>query len=168
MLTGMVTKDQETIKKAVEAERQKAPTRSNPAFSAVMRAEIGSPAMVYTPEGKEAFWLVPILVGESACGFARVERSHKVSQIGIFGSGPEDRPSWIDASFFEKPPSEVLDAVRTRYEGLTISEPVLSYDKTPAKWAWRVAIEDRVKTVVFISPGGWYEQVSKGDVNREG
>lgn len=164
----MVTRDHKTIKKTVEAERQRTPIRSNPMFAAVMHAGIGSPAMVHTPEGKEAFWLVPILVGDSACGFARVELSHKVSQIGIFGSSPEDRPSWIDASFFEKPPSEILAAIRTRYSGLTISEPVLSYDKTPAKWAWRIEIGDKVKTIVFIAPGGWYEQVSEGDTNREG
>jgi hypothetical protein len=164
----VATRDHKKIKKAVEAERQKTPIRDNPLFSALIRSKIGSPAMVFTPEGQEAFWLVPMLVGDSACGFARVERSHKVSQIGIFGSGPEDRSSWIQASFFERPPSETLDAIRARYSGLTLSEPVLSYDQIPAKWAWRIEIADRVKTTVLITPGGWYEQVAKGDMDREG
>ncbi len=164
----MATRDHTSIRKAVEAERQKTHVKGNPAFSAVMRGEIGSPAMVHAPEGREAFWLVPFIVGDSACGFARVELSHKVSQIGIFGSGPEDRPSWIDASFFEGPPPEMLDAVRTRYSGPAVSEPVLSYDKTPARWGWRIEIGDQVKTIVFVTPGGWYEQVPTKDRDREG
>ena len=161
-------KESKKIMKAVEAERKKPSIRNNPMFSAAMGAEIGTPAMVQTPEGKEAFWLVPMLRGAFACGFARVELSHKVSQIGIYGSGPEDYASWIDASFFEKPPSRLLDAIRSRYLWMKISEPILSYDKTPARWAWRIGIEDNVKTIVFITPGGWYEQASKGDTDREG
>ena len=161
-------KESKKIMKAVEAERKKPSIRNNPMFSAVLGAEIGTPAMVHTPEGKEAFWLVPILRGDFACGFARVELSHKVSQIGIYGSGPEDYASRIDASFFEKPPSRLLDAIRSRYSWMKISEPVLSYDKTPARWAWRTEIGDNVKTIVFITPGGWYEQAPKGDIDREG
>ena len=161
-------KETEAIRKAVEVKRSKAPVSKDPLFSAVRDAKIGSPAMVYTPEGKEAFWLVPILMGDSACGFARVELSHKVSQVGIYGSSPEDYAGWIEASFFEKPPSRLLDAVRSRYSGMRISEPILSYDKTPAKWAWRIEIGEKVKTIVFITPGGWYEQVSRNDRNCEG
>jgi len=161
-------KEVEAIRKAVEVKRAKAPVSIDPLFSAVRDAKIGSPAMVYTPEGKEAFWLVPILMGDSACGFARVELSHKVSQVGIYGSSPEDYAGWIDASFFEKPPSRLLDAIRSRYSGMNISEPIFSYDKTPAKWAWRIEIGDKLKTIVFITPWGWYEQVSKNDSKREG
>ncbi len=166
-LKGLM-KEVEAIKRAVEVKRGKAPVSRDPRFSAVKDAKIGLPAMVYSPEGKEAFWLVPILMGDSACGYARVELSHKVSQVGIYGSGPEDYASWIDASFFEKPPSRLLDAIRSRYSGMRISEPVLSYDKSPARWAWRVEIGDQVRTIVFITPGGWYEQVAKDDRNREG
>ncbi len=168
MALKRTTKEIEAIRKAVEIKRAKAPVSKDPLFSAMRDAKIGLPVMVYSPEGKEAFWLVPILMGDSACGFARVELSHNVSQVGIYGSGPEDHASWIDASFFEKPPSGLLDAIRSRYSGMKISEPLLSYDKSPARWAWRIEVEDEVKTVVFITPGGWYEQVAKDDRNREG
>ena len=162
-------KESEAIRMLVKAETQKAPVSHDPKFSAVRDGKVGLPVMVNEPEGKPAFWLVPILMGDSACGFARVELAHKVSQIGIFGSGPEERASWIDASFFEKPPPEILAEIRTRYSGSMISEPLLSYDKTPARWAWKIEIRNRTNSVAFISPGGWYERKLDEDVStREG
>lgn len=156
----MTTKDLETIREAIETARKRSPVADDTKFLALKDSEVGSPAMVYTPEGEPAFWLVPFLVKDSACGFARIELSHKISQIGIFGSSPEDHLSWINATFFEKPPPEILAEIRTRYLGLIISEPVLSYDKSPSKWAWRIEIRkgDKIESIIFITPGGWYER----------
>ena len=166
----MEIRDLEAIRKTVETAKRRPPVADDSKFSAAKDAEVGLPAMVYTPEGKPAFWIVPFLMKDSACGFARVELSRKVSQIGIFGSGPEDRLSWIGATFFEKPPPEMLAEIQTRYSGMAMSKPVLSYDASPGKWAWRMEIrkEDKIKSIVFITPGGWYEQKSDKKVGWEG
>lgn len=167
----MAIKNSKAIKKAVDSARKRTPIVNDSNFLSVMNAEIGSPAMVYTPEGKQAYWLAPFLLKGFMCGFARVDLPCKVSQIAIFGSSYNDQLSWIDANFFDRPPSHFLKEIQTRYSELTISEPILSYDKSPAKWAWRTEImkEDKVKFIVFITPGGWYEKVpDKGKLEWEG
>ena len=155
----MVVDNLEAVKQAVEAARRQPPAGEDAAFQYVKKAKIGTPVLVRTPEGRSAFWIVPFLVKGSACGFARVELSREVSQIGIFGSGPDDHASWIDAEFFEKPPSDTLTVIQSRYFGLEITEPFFSYDRSPSKWAWRLEIrkKDEIKSIVFITPHHWYE-----------
>ena len=155
----MVGYDLEAIKQVVEAARQQPPVGEDATFQYVKKAKIDTPVLVRTPEGQSAFWIVPFLVKGSACGFARVELSHEVSQIGIFGSGPDDHASWIDAEFFVKPPLEVLTVIQSRYPRLEITDPFFSYDRSPSKWAWRLEIRKKgeIKSIVFITPHGWYE-----------
>lgn len=161
-------KDPETIIKAVEAARKQSPVAKDPQFSVVRDSEVGSPVQVRTPEGAPSFWMVPFLIENRVCGFAFVELSGKVSKLGIFGSTPEDYPSWMDASFFKKPPGSILAEIQAKFSGLTISEPIFSYDRSPAKWAWRVEIRNEIKSVIFITPGGWYERLPEEDNTREG
>ena len=135
-------------------------------FAATRGARVGSPALVQNPAGEPAFWLVPLLVKDQACGYAQVDLKGTVDRIGIFGAGPQDRASWIDAAFFKRPPSESLVAIEADHPEATVSEPVLSYDTTPVRWAWRLEITsaDRIEAVAFITPGGWYER--PGEVER--
>lgn len=163
----MVTGDIEAIRKAVEAARRQPPVEDDTKFSSVRDAEVGSPVMVYTPEVKPAFWMVPFLMKGLACGFAYVELSGKVSKLGIFGSTPEDHSSWIDASFFEKSPAEILAEIQAKFSGSIISEPIFSYDTSPSRWAWRIEIKNKIKSIIFITTGGWYEQQPK-DISHEG
>jgi hypothetical protein len=153
-------KDPGNIKKAVEAVRRQSPVADDIKFSIVKDAEVGSPVMVFTPDGKPSFWMVPILFRNFACGFACVELSGKVRKIGIFGSTSEDRSSWIDSSFFKKPPPKILKEIQTKFSGSTISEPLFSYDTSHDKWAWMLEIrnKDKIKSLVFVTPGGWYEK----------
>lgn len=154
----MVTEGIEAIRRAAEAARKQPPAEDDTKFSSVRNAEVGSPIMVYSPEGKPAFWMVPFLVKGLACGFAYVELSGKVSKFGIFGSAPEDRPSWVDASFFKNPPNALFAEIRAKFSGSIISEPIFSYDTSPARWAWRIEVKNKIRTVIFITPGGWYER----------
>jgi hypothetical protein len=164
-----VIKDPETIIKAVETARKQSPAAKDPKFSVVKDAKVGLPVMVYTPEEKPAFWMVPFLIENRACGFAFVELSGKISKLGILGSTPEDRLSWIDVSFLKKPPASILAEIQAKFPGLKASEPILSYDTSPARWAWRVEIKNKIKSIVFITPGGWYERKpSERDISREG
>lgn len=164
----MQIRDPEAVRKVVASARKQSPVADDPKFSVARDAEVGSPVMVYTPEGEPSFWMVPFLVKNSACGFACVELSGKVSKVGIFGSTPEDRPSWVDASFFKNPPDALFAEIRAKFSGSTISEPIFSYDTSPARWAWRIEVKNKIRTIIFITPGGWYERLSEEkDISRE-
>ena len=116
--------------------------------------------MVYTPEGEPSFWFIPLLAKNYTIGFAYVELSSRVSKIGIFGASPTDRSSWVNSSFFEKPPSNILKEIQATYSEFKISEPIFSFDTSPAKWAWMLKIksENKIKSMVFITPNNWYER----------
>jgi len=157
----MQIRDPEAVRKVVASASKQSPVADDAKFSIVRDAEIGSPVMVYTPEGEPSFWMVPFVLKNSACGFAYVELSGKVSKFGIFGSTPEDHSSWIDASFFKKPPDAIIVEIQAKFSGLTISKPVFSYDTSPARWAWRIEVKNKIRTIIFITPGGWYERPSE-------
>jgi hypothetical protein len=146
------------IRRAAEAAVARAPVSSDPSMRALREAVVGDAALVRSAVGEPAFWLVPFEVGGRACGFARVELSGRVAQVSRFGAGADDRGSWPEAGFFRRPPARILDEVRTKHPGLPLAEPALSYDGSPAKWAWRIAVGRPVITVAYITPGGWYEK----------
>ena len=145
---------------AVKAALARTPVPGDPAMRALGGAVIGTPALARSPEGAPAFWLVPLEIRARTCGFARVELSGVVAQVGSFGAGTEDTSSWPEADFFRRPPARVLDEVRAKHAGAPLAEPMLSFDASPAKWAWRVAVGEPVSSVVYITPGGWYERPS--------
>ena len=120
-------------------------------------AVTGDPVQAQSPEGEPAFWLVPLQIGLRACGFARVDLSGRVAQIGRF-SGGDDQTAWPEADFFKRPLPRLLDEIRAKHAGIPLAEPLLSYDGSPAKWAWRVAIGTPAVAVAYLTPGGWYEK----------
>lgn len=153
--------DSETIRKVVETARKQSHIVKDEKFSLLIKAKVGSPIMVYSAEGEPTFWLVPFLVNNLACGFSQVELSSQVSKIGTFGSAPNDSQSWIKASFFKEPPSETMKEIQSAFSEETISEPVFSFDVSPARWAWMLKIKSKanVMSIVFITPGGWYKRI---------
>jgi len=154
-------RDLRTIAKAAEEARRAEPMAKDPSFAALRKARIGTPALVKTPEEEDAYWIVPFIVGKKACGFAFVETTLNVSRLGTFGAGPRDQASWIDASFFERPPPEILSDIKSRYSDMRMSAPIFSYDKTPSKWAWMIKLRDKRELTIFVTPAGWYEQTAK-------
>jgi hypothetical protein len=153
--------------RAAEKAIGESPVKGDPKFAALRAARPGKPVQVRTSEGEEAYWLVPLLIGDKACGFVQVERDLRVSRVGIFGASPEDRGSWIGASFFEKPPLEAINSIKARYPGMRMSAPFFSYDRSPSKWGWMVRLRDGGQITVFINPAGWYER-SATDAGLEG
>lgn len=137
-------------------------------LAAVLRAPVGDPALVHTPEGAPAYWLVPFLDGGRASGFARVELHGKVSQLGAFGAGADDRRAWPEASFFAGPPPRMLEEIGQTHPGAAHTAPLLTYDRSPAHWGWRLDLgPDR--GVAFLTPGGWHLVPAKApDSGREG
>ncbi len=159
--------DRETIRKAADAARNQPPVIDDRNFAALRTARAASPVRVYSPAGELSFWMVPFLVKSLACGFACLDLSGKVMRLGIFGSAPEDRASWVEASFFKKPPPGVLSEIRAKYSGFEISKPILSYAASPAKWGWKVEVRNRSKSIIFITPSGWFEWTPGGVPTKE-
>ena len=156
------------IRREVIVALRREPMASDPALRAPRQTKVGAPVLVRQPEGDPAFWLVPLAVRHQAWGFARVELSERVAQIGCFGSGSHDEASWLEASFFRRAPPRALAEVRARYGEAALAKPVLSYDGSPARWGWRLAIaRPDGSTVVYITPGGWYEQQIRGGPNND-
>jgi hypothetical protein len=119
-----------------------------------MRAAVGMPALVHTPERASAYWLVPFVERELANGFARVELTGRVTQLGTFGSGADDIRSWPKASFFEAPPTEILEEIQRLHPDIVLREPLFTYDRSPSHWGWRVDLGSG-GVIAFIWPHGW-------------
>lgn len=150
--------NRKAIREAAISALKRGPVHDDPLFSTVRRAKAGSPVPVHGPTGEPAYWLVPFLVQNKVCGLAEVDLVGRVNRVGILGSTPDDRRSWIDSSFFDKPPEDLLTEIRDHY-GAALSTPILSYDASPSRWAWQVSVASGrgVGRLVFITPGGWYE-----------
>jgi hypothetical protein len=152
--------NKDEIKEAVRIARGQPPYSQEPAFATLRQAETGAPVLVHTPAGEPAYWLVPFIVQGMVCGFAQTSLQGVVMRIGILGGSAGDRAAWIEASYFEQPPREMLAEIRQQYAGAALPEPVFSYDGSPIKWAWRLSIlkEGAAPVEVFISPSGWVER----------
>lgn len=124
-------------------------------------ASVGEPLLARSPAGAPAFWIVPLKAGKRVPGFARVELNGRVAQIGRLDGA---------AAFFEGPSGPTLAEIRTKHATAALSRPQLSYDGSPAKWAWLVKVGEPATRFVFVTPGGWYEQPTRDDSTggREG
>ena len=162
--------EEEKVRLAAQRALTHPPVRGDRALQAAQQANVGMPALVRTPEGQPAFWLVPLESGRQACGYVRVELSHKIGQVSSFGAGAEDREAWPEADFFHNPPARFISEIRARYPGAALKDPVLSFDGTPAKWGWRIELSNPSGIVVFVSPQAWYVRSDPPaqPANREG
>lgn len=155
----------------MSALKQAAPVLNDPLFAAVRRAKVGSPVLVYAPTGEPAFWLIPFILRDRVCGLAEISLAGQLSRLGILGAAPDDQQSWFDPSFFEEPPASFLAEIAAHYGDTALSAPVLTYDGSPAKWAWRVQVAGSrgADPAIFITPAGWYVgQARTASVDREG
>ncbi len=120
------------------------------------------PVLVRDSGGEPAFWLVPFLRDDMAAGFATVTLAGAVQRVGTFGSGRADRNAWIPASYFSRPPEDLMGEIRARYAESTLSDPLFSYDRSPSRWAWRLRVDPPNGDVIFIAPRGWYARPASG------
>lgn len=160
--TSIAREDSEPIRQAVAAALRKSPVADDPTMVDLRGAEAGAPLLARSPGGAPAFWIVPLQAGSRAVGFARADLSGRIAQIGRFASS-------VDAAFFEEP-AAALEEVRAKHPTVPLSQPQLSYDGSPAKWAWLVEVGDPATHFVFVTPGGWYERPARDDAasGREG
>lgn len=140
--------------RAADRARGAEPHRSDPMLATVHSARVGTPELVRSPDETPAYWLVPFVEGELACGFARVELDGRVSQLGTFGAGAGDRRSWPESIFFEAPPQQFLEELERVHPGAAIHDALLTYDRSPEHWGWRVDLG--ASGAAFLTPGGWH------------
>jgi len=139
-------------------------------MAALSGAEVAVPLLARSPGGAPAFWIVPLKAGTRVPGFARVELDGRVAQIGRFGAAADDSSAWPAAAFFQGPPVTVMNEIRAKHSTAPLSQPQLSYDGSPAKWAWLVKVGDPATRFIYVTPGGWYERPARDDAasGREG
>ncbi|MFG6432628.1 hypothetical protein [Roseateles sp. LYH14W] len=152
------TSTAEPIRQAALQAVQAPPVMGDPAMSGLHDAQAGAPLLASDEGGAPAFWLVPLLQGEHACGYVRVDLGGRVAQVSAFGAGPRDLAAWPQATYFSAPPQRLIDGVRARHPGVTLGAARFSFDASPARWAWRIAIGEQL--VAYITPTGWYERPS--------
>jgi len=136
------------------------PFSVDPKFSHLQYSEIGDPVPLYNPEMMQDSWIVPFVIEGLVCGIALMSLRMEVQRISVFGSRPADRVRWFELDYFERPPAKFYDEVLELYSGQALSEPLLTYDRIPTKWGWRIQVteEGSVVSNVFIGPRGWYER----------
>jgi hypothetical protein len=134
------------------------------------RAKVGEPVLARSPGGVPAFWIVPLETGARVPGFARAELNGRVAQIGRFGASADDPSTSAGAAFFRGPAAAMLNEIRARHQTASLSPPQLSYDGSPAKWAWLVKVGEPATRFIFITAEGWYERPAQEDAGsgREG
>ncbi len=145
------------VRAAVQEAISRPPVSSDRSMEWLCRCAVGAPVLACSPEGIPAFWIVPLEIDRYACGYAKADLQARVGQIASLGIGAGQSEGCPDSDFFRRPPDGALKEIRGRYAGMVLGEPLFSYDRTPAKWGWRVTVGLPVVKVVFINPGGWYE-----------
>lgn len=168
--TSTARDDSERIRQAVAAALNQSPVAGDPAMVDLSGAKAGLPVLARSPGGAPAFWIVPLETGTRVPGFARVELNGRVAQIGRFGASPHDPSSSAGAAFFRAPSSTALNEIRVKHPAAALSPPQLSYDGSPAKWAWLIKVGEPPTRFIFVTPGGWYERPAREDAasGREG
>jgi len=126
------------------------------AMAALRDALPGMPLLASDEAGRPAFWLVPLLQGDHACGCVRVDLNGRVVQVSTFGAGPRDTAAWPQAQYFSAPPQRLVEEVRARHPDAALGAPMFSFDASPARWAWRIAIGEQ--RIAYVAPTGWYER----------
>lgn len=161
--TSTAPEDANKVRRAVAAAVNSPPVNADPALAALGAAEVGAPLLASNEGGTPAFWLVPLLQGDRACGYARVDLAGRVVQVSSFGAGLRDTAAWPPAAYFGAPPQPLVDEVRARHPGAPLSAATFSFDTSPARWAWRIAVGAPANRIAYVSPTGWYDKPAGRD-----
>lgn len=152
------TSTAEHLRRAALQAVQAPPVVGDPVMAALHDAQAGAPLLAGDEGGAPAYWLVPLLQGEHACGYVRVDLGGRVAQVSAFGAGPRDTAAWPHATYFSAPPQRLVDEVRARHPGVALGAARFSFDASPVRWAWRIAIGEPEQGVAYIGPTAWYER----------
>lgn len=156
-------KAMEALQKAAVREALKSHIVKSEGFQNLSNSTAGTPVLIYSPDDLPEYWMVPYVSGTKVIGHALFDGRQKLIRVGIFDMGGDSGTGYIDSSYFTKPPSDLLEEIRGKYPGYALSKPVFSYDRTPARWSWRLGLTNNYENhkLIFILPGSWYEADEK-------
>lgn len=133
---------------------------ADPLFAAWRGLAAAPPRLVEDLSGEPAYWVVPLLSGSHAVGFARVHPDGTVAAIGITCRTPET-PALCPTPVFALSAQMVGDRVRADVQigpDETLVPPRLVHDGPPGREAWLTEsrVGDRAHRWIFTGPGGSY------------
>lgn len=117
------------------------------------------PIPVVDPGGALDSWFCPIAVEDKLAGFAQLLPDLTLMRYSSFERRPGDRTDLPDAATWTDPAAVRELAATAIRPDETLGDPVLSYDRSPARIAWKVAAVDaggRSRTI-YIAGSHVYE-----------
>lgn len=124
-------------------------------------ARVLEPIRVAEPDGDRLHsWFVPVAVGDRLAGFAELLPDLQFARYSSFQRRPEDTMGLPDLTTWTDPETIRQQAGRVSRPDETLGEPILTYDREPARLAWRVRATDsegRSRTL-FVTGDYVYEQ----------
>jgi len=109
---------------------------------------VGAPVPVRHPDGSVESWFVPVTRGDRLAGFVRITADLQFHSASSFPAAAQpEAATWLDAA-------RISDTALQSAPGATLTgEPVLSYDRFPARIAWAVPVRDvdGVDVTVYVA-----------------
>jgi hypothetical protein len=99
---------------------------------------VGEPLAVMDPGGAQHSWFVPLEVGEKLAGFAQLLPSLVALRVSSFQQRPHDYEHCPDVADWTDVERIAKRAAAIAKLGEQLSHPVLTFDGSPSRLAWRV------------------------------
>lgn len=109
---------------------------------------------ISAPDGGEAGWMVPIAFGDVLLGFIQLRADGTFHRYASFQRRPgaiESCPEtavWLDRNTISE------RARATKRDSEMVSEPVLTYERSPDRLVWMVTVADRDGTRARVHVAG--------------
>lgn len=105
-------------------------------------------------------WFVPVAVGDRLAGFAELLPDLELARYSSFQRRPGDAVGLPDLAAWTDPETIRQRAGRGSHPDETLGEPILTYDREPARLAWRVRATDPEghSRSLFVAGDYVYEQ----------
>ena len=110
--------------------------------------EIGTPIPVRHPDGSVESWFVPVTRGDRLAGYVRITAALQFQSASSFAADAQpEAATWLDAG------RVAATALQSTPGATVIGEPVLTYDRFPARIAWAVPVRlpDTVEVTVYVA-----------------
>jgi hypothetical protein len=104
-------------------------------------------------------WFVPLEIGPKLAGFAQLLPSLVPLRFSSFQRNPSDCENCPDVADWTDPARIRARAATLAHEDEELSQPVLSYDQSPSRVAWRVLAKSTagVGRPLFVAGKAVYE-----------
>jgi hypothetical protein len=124
-----------------------------------IRFEIGYPELVYSPDGRAAYSLVPGLFAGQIQAIVRVYLDGRVATVGQLKAPAQDCASAV-TGLSASGASRLTSELAAKYPGAEISSPILVHDGPVAREAWMHSVKNgpAINLWIFSTAGGTYSR----------